>query len=127
MPNSFAIWGGGFAVTLLGGIDWLAAKQLYYWGDIDVHGFQILSKIRTCYPKIQSLLMDKATFRQYHTGDRGGDFNALELHNLTEQEDELYKTLLVENWRVEQEKVTGEGVAGAIMNLTRSGEQAIMI
>ena len=108
MPNSFAIWGGGFAVTLLGGIDWLAAKQLYYWGDIDVHGFQILSKIRTCYPKIQSLLMDKATFWQYQTDKRGGNFNALILINLNDEEEEIYNMLLAENWRVEQEKIDKE-------------------
>ncbi|CAN5468371.1 DUF3322 and DUF2220 domain-containing protein [soil metagenome] len=110
LPDSVAIWGGGFAVTLLGGIDWLADKQLYYWGDIDVHGFQILSLIREKYPAIQSLLMDAATFRKFYQGKHGKSFNALALTNLTDEESHLYDMLLIENWRLEQERVTEEWV-----------------
>jgi hypothetical protein len=110
IPNSLAIWGGGFAVNLLGGIDWLSEKQLFYWGDIDVHGFQILSQIRGHYPEIQSMLMDETAFIRFHRGGIGGDFLALELTNLTEPERRLYERLLVNNWRVEQERLEGNWV-----------------
>lgn len=50
-PDSIAIWGGGFAVTLLSGTDWLHDKQFYYWGDLDAHGFQILNQCRKLFPR----------------------------------------------------------------------------
>ncbi|MGM9507014.1 MULTISPECIES: Wadjet anti-phage system protein JetD domain-containing protein [Larkinella] len=117
IPNSLAIWGGGFAVNLLGGIDWLSEKQLFYWGDIDVHGFQILSQIRGHYPEIQSMLMDETTFIRFHRSGIGGDFLALELTNLTEPERRLYERLLVNNWRVEQERLEGNWVLEQLLTV----------
>jgi len=41
--------------------DWLAHCQVYYWGDIDTHGFAILDQLRAHVPHARSLLMDRAT------------------------------------------------------------------
>jgi hypothetical protein len=61
--SSVAIWsGGGFNISYLKGIQWLASKEIYYWGDIDEHGFLMLHQIRTYYPQTKSLMMDKQTF-----------------------------------------------------------------
>lgn len=109
-PDSLAIWGAGFAVTNLGGTNWLAHKQLYYWGDIDVHGFQMLTLFREHYPRAQSWLMDEATFRQHKTDQKGDAFNPLLLANLTPAEEQLYKHLLRTNARVEQERLGAEWV-----------------
>lgn len=102
---SIAIWGGGFAVNLLAEIKWFKDKKLYYWGDIDIHGFQILDQIRRYYPAIESFLMDEKTFNQYHCGEKGGMYNIVSLKNLTISEQALYEVVLKYNWRLEQEKV----------------------
>lgn len=114
VENSLAIWGGGFAVSLLAGAEWLHQKQLFYWGDIDVHGFRILAQIRTHFPAVESLLMDRTTFSRYHQGERGDKFLEHKVFNLTEEEAALYQLLLQTNARLEQEKITIQDVAVAI-------------
>jgi hypothetical protein len=104
--QSIAIWGGGFAVSLLAEISWFQDKKMYYWGDIDIHGFQILDQIRRYYPAIESLLMDENTFKKYHRGEMGGRYNIVSLNNLTHSEQALYEVVLKYNWRLEQEKIT---------------------
>ncbi|WP_151087272.1 Wadjet anti-phage system protein JetD domain-containing protein [Hymenobacter baengnokdamensis] len=112
--KAVAIWGGGFAVSLLAGADWLSGKQLFYWGDIDVHGFQILAQLRVHFPAAQSLLMDEGTFAQYHSGGTGGHFTPQTLAGLTSSEQQLYQTLLATNARLEQEKLPLRYVAIAV-------------
>jgi len=117
LENSLAIWGGGFAVSLLAGADWLAEKQLFYWGDIDAHGFQILAQLRAHYPAAQSVLMDAATLAAHHRGERGGEFQPAELPLLTIAEQALYQGLLCTNHRLEQEKLPLAYVAHRLANL----------
>ncbi len=105
VENGLAIWGGGFAVSLLAGAAWLAQKQLFYWGDIDIHGFQILAQIRGHYPAMQSLLMDYDTFSRYYQNGQGGNFTAHPLAHLTLAEAQLYQSLLLTNARLEQEQL----------------------
>jgi len=117
VPDAVAIWGGGFAVSLLAGADWLAEKQLFYWGDIDAHGFQILAQLRAHYPAAQSVLMDAATLAAHHRGERGGEFQPAELPLLTIAEQALYQGLLCTNHRLEQEKLPLAYVAHRLANL----------
>jgi len=39
----------------------LEKKDIVYWGDIDTHGFAILSRLRNHFPKVISILMDRQT------------------------------------------------------------------
>lgn len=112
--DAVAIWGGGFAVKLLAGADWLAGKQLLYWGDIDVHGFQILAQLRAHFPAAQSLLMDAGTLARYYKGGRGAAFVAQALPGLTAAEQALYQELLRTNARLEQEQLPAAWVAAAV-------------
>jgi hypothetical protein len=105
LSNSLALWGGGFAVNLLADVDWLKSKELYYWGDIDVHGFQILSQFRSHYPKAKSILMDNNTLQKYYENGKGGDFNVIPLDNLSNSELEVYEMVLENNLRLEQERI----------------------
>lgn len=118
-PNSIAIWGGGFAVTLLGGTDWLREKQLYYWGDLDAHGFLILNQFREHFPKTQSLLMDRATFdTNKHLITKGESTSQTELPHLTDQEQAIFQMINRNKWRIEQERLEEEWVGNvlALMN-----------
>ncbi|NOR71388.1 MAG: hypothetical protein GQ532_17115, partial [Methylomarinum sp.] len=36
-----------------------------YWGDLDTHGFAILSRLRHYYPQVKSILMDEKTLEQF--------------------------------------------------------------
>ncbi|MFJ7205226.1 Wadjet anti-phage system protein JetD domain-containing protein [Streptomyces sp. NPDC098789] len=71
MPDAIAILGSGYAAALLRHLPWLADVDLHYWGDIDTHGFAILSQVRARFPHTRSLLMDTATLlaHQEHWGE----------------------------------------------------------
>ena len=45
-PDVLAIFGGGYAIDLLPALPWIANQPLHYWGDLDTHGFAILSRLR---------------------------------------------------------------------------------
>jgi len=61
MADSLLIFGAGYGLDALAGVAWLQACRVYYWGDIDTHGFAILDQLRTHLPHAQSLLMDRET------------------------------------------------------------------
>ena len=61
VADSIVIFGLGYGIDSLTDAGWLASKQLYYWGDIDTHGFAILDRLRRFFPQVKSLLMDRAT------------------------------------------------------------------
>ena len=117
LKGAVAIFGSGFKVSLLKGIDWLENTNLVYWGDIDTHGFQILSQVRGYYPHIQSFLMDKKTFETfsvYHV--QGADTSVDNPVNLTSSEKSLYNLLFKTEGRnrLEQEKISQEYVLECI-------------
>jgi hypothetical protein len=110
LPSTIAIWsGGGFNISYLKDQQWLYGKKIFYWGDIDEHGFQILHQLRNYYKNAESMLMDKQTFEHFREfavdGPRSKSQN---LPLLNEEETHLYKhlkTLVVKN-RLEQEKIS---------------------
>ena len=61
VPDSLVIFGAGYGFEVLAGACWLHGCSLYYWGDIDTHGFGILDQLRARLPQVQSVLMDRAT------------------------------------------------------------------
>jgi hypothetical protein len=107
--QTLAVWsGGGFKVSHLKKAKWLAEKKIFYWGDLDVHGFQILHQIRTYYPHTQSLMMDKMTFEAFQEFVGNGETNDIEtLTSLSNHENDLYKLLKSRTTknRLEQEKI----------------------
>lgn len=65
VTGGVGIWGGGGAAEILTSVSWLERCELRYWGDIDVHGFHILARLRRSFPRIGSLMMDGATFEKF--------------------------------------------------------------
>lgn len=59
--DAMVIWGSGYAVPVLEPLSWLGGLEVVYWGDIDTHGFVILDRLRGMFPKVRSMLMDRAT------------------------------------------------------------------
>lgn len=87
------------------------ACELYYWGDIDTHGFAILDQLRGHFPHTQSLLMDQATLLA-HAQQWGSEPQALlrDLPRLNAEETALFNDLrdnrLRLNLRLEQERIS---------------------
>ncbi|SFI58952.1 Wadjet anti-phage system protein JetD domain-containing protein [Halpernia frigidisoli] len=105
MDNTIAIFGQGNAVTNIQNAKWLDDLTVLYWGDIDAHGFEILSRIRKHFKHTKSVLMDKSTFDKYFENDSGKPTTDTTTLNLTDNEKELYNLLKTNNWRLEQEKI----------------------
>lgn len=105
MNNTIAIFGSGFSVFNLKNVRWFENLKLFYWGDIDVQGFEILSQFRTYFPQTKSILMDKKTFDIYFEDDKGTPSNLSAKLKLTDEEQLLYEILKTNNWRLEQEKI----------------------
>lgn len=105
MDATIAIFGSGFSVHNLKNAQWLSTIELLYWGDIDVQGFEILSQFRAYFPHAQSMLMDQRTFQTFFEEHSGTPTSNSTKLNLTEEEQQLYQRLKINNWRLEQEKI----------------------
>ena len=65
--GSMVIFTLGYGVGSLAKAGWLKNKQIIYWGDLDTHGFEILSRLRGIFPHVESMLMDSATLAENRT------------------------------------------------------------
>jgi hypothetical protein len=117
LAGTMVVFGLGYGVSSLGEARWLGGKEIFYWGDIDTHGFAILSRLRGYFPRTRSILMDRETLMEFrHLWGREDDDKRCvsDLVNLNEAERELYLELkgnvLGENVRLEQERIAFEWV-----------------
>ncbi len=109
-PKSIIVFGGGKAVSNLSHISWLKTKHVYYWGDLDVEGFEILSILRKFKPDAISLMMDFDCFSRFSSEGlvEGKDSVKKLPPDLTEEETRLFehlKSLPRQSNRLEQEKI----------------------
>jgi hypothetical protein len=109
-PRAIVIFGRGYGFEFLTEVQWLQEKAIFYWGDIDTHGFAILSQFRSYLPTTKSLLMDVETFlsnRVHWTLESRP--SAAKLTHLTAEEALLYSDLQHHRYgdrlRLEQEYV----------------------
>lgn len=117
--DAIVIWGKGYAVSAIKDSLMLKSASLFYWGDLDAQGFEILSQFRGYFPQTQSLLMDKNTFDIYFENDSGTPSNVHADLNLTEEEMALYEYIKNNNYRLEQEKIPQSLVIEAIKNIRK--------
>jgi hypothetical protein len=110
LPGSMVIFGAGYGFDVLAGARWLRNRHIYYWGDIDTHGFAILDQLRAHLPQVQSLLMDRTTLLA-HAAQWGEELQPVlrDLPRLTVEEgalfDELRDNRLRVGVRLEQERI----------------------
>jgi len=110
LSGSMVIFGAGYGFEVLAGAQWLQQREIYYWGDIDTHGFAILDQLRAQLPHTQSLLMDRRTLLA-HAAQWGEEPQPLlrDLPRLTAAEralfDELRDNRLALRLRLEQERI----------------------
>lgn len=109
VPGGIALWsGGGFNVSYLKNINWLKFLQIYYWGDIDAHGFHILNQFRAYFPQTKSLMMDRQTLEDFLEPEHKAGPKVVPqlLPGLDAEESQLYQYLCKSSIRLEQEKIT---------------------
>lgn len=121
MKNSIGIFGSGFKVGSLKKATWLNDKEIYYWGDIDTHGLQILSQIKSYFPHTKSFMMDFETLNAFKgEWDKGEPTNVTNLPNLNSEELELFNFVKADNVdtiRLEQEKISQDFVLLSIAKI----------
>ncbi len=124
VEKSIVIWGHGFGVETICDVEWLKDKDIFYWGDLDAQGFQILSLLRSHFGQVKSFLMDRPTFDEFFEGDKGTPANIEKGLCLTPEENEMFLYLKENNFRLEQEKIPYEYTLAMIPNARRdSGEK----
>lgn len=117
-PSAIAMEGEGFGGKTAAAFPWLLeAPRLFYWGDIDAHGYEILDGWRADGVPVQSILMDPATLDTYEPYGTNTDQNGQPLRpttpkplpHLTSAERAVYHRLLDPMWsghrRIEQERI----------------------
>ena len=65
IPHTLAVFGEGRASQTLNRIEWLGQVRLFYWGDMDPYGYNILSALRSDFSGVQSILMNRDAFTRY--------------------------------------------------------------
>jgi len=110
VPQALVIFGAGYGFEALAAAAWLQRERIYYWGDIDTHGFAILNQLRGVLPQTLSFLMDQPTLL-HHRPLWGveAEPQTAELQHLTAAENMLYRQLVSNHWsvrlRLEQERI----------------------
>lgn len=118
-PESLVILGAGYGFSALSQASWLDGCDIHYWGDIDTHGFAILSQLRARLPQARSLLMDRETLlchrSQWVTEPSPARF---ESSRLTPAESSLLDDLISGKFgqqiRLEQERVAYSQLLAAL-------------
>jgi hypothetical protein len=125
--GSIVVFGEGYDVAKIAVAPWIREVPVYYWGDIDTHGFAILDLLRSKLPHVRSLLMDHATLHAHEAqwGEELGQVRR-DLAHLTRPERDLYDDLrdnrIRPNLRLEQELTRFrliESAVDTIVHVTR--------
>lgn len=124
--NAIVIFGAGYGWDALSRSSWLNNCSIYYWGDIDTHGFGILDQLRGHFDHVVSFLMDRATLDE-HASVWGSEDKPLrvDLHRLTSEESTLYDALrdnrIRPGLRLEQEHIGFHWLSHRLQHLDGAG------
>jgi hypothetical protein len=106
LPGTIVLFGAGDAAALLAAVGWLESCRVFYWGDLDSHGFETLSNLRRTFPRVSSILMDESTYSTHSVfAVSASPTRATERLNLNPAELALYETLVEKGKLLEQERI----------------------
>ncbi|XAS68104.1 Wadjet anti-phage system protein JetD domain-containing protein [Micrococcaceae bacterium Sec5.7] len=129
VPGGLAIYGGGYGFSSLQDAGWLRDCEVWYWGDLDTHGFRILDQLRAVHPHVVSVLMDQATLLAHRDiwGSEPAPSRAA-LGRLTAEESALYDALgsnqFGQSVRLEQELVRWDWASERLLGGGKTRGQA---
>lgn len=127
VADAIVIFGAGYGWEALARSHWLKNCAMYYWGDIDTHGFGILDQLRGHFDHVNSFLMDRATL-DAHAAVWGVEVKPLrvDLHRLTSEEKALYDDLrdnrIRAGLRLEQEHIGFRWLGNRLQGILGNGE-----
>ena len=105
------IGGMGYRVVeLIQNMKWISrVKNVYYWGDMDKNGFNILNRVYDVLPRVQSVLMDVETikniFLDVMVKDVERTYDEANYKNLFSSEYNAFEYLKEHDLRIEQEHI----------------------
>lgn len=106
--NTLALFGKGFQVGMLRQVAWLSHCEIFYWGDMDLHGMQILSLVRSIFSHTKALMMDHETWETFSEFRTEGSIAHYEsLNHLTREESIVVEKIRESSPknRLEQERI----------------------
>jgi hypothetical protein len=122
IAQSIVLFGSGYGFEMLRGAEWLSRCEVYYWGDIDTHGFAILDQLRASHEGVASFLMDRQTLMTHQA--LWGTEESQELRDLTRLTrdeaalfDDLRDNRLGTQVRLEQERIGFGWLEAALADL----------
>ncbi|NEO84574.1 MAG: hypothetical protein F6J87_10025 [Spirulina sp. SIO3F2] len=122
LAQSIGIFGSGYAVGQLKAAAWLQDCPIFYWGDLDVDGFKILSQLRSHFPQTLSVMMDQRTLETFQAFVVADTRASLEkLPHLTAAEQQLYEHLATTQQRLEQEHIHQRYVNAVLHEFSAGG------
>jgi len=122
LSDALIVFGSGYGFDALKQARWLDKRELYYWGDLDTHGFAILNQLRSILPQARSFLMDRHTLLAHRAAwSFEPQQEKRDLIHLSDEEAALYDDLrgnvLAGSLRLEQERIVFTDVLAAISKL----------
>lgn len=131
LDGAVAVFGNGSAVSsLVPQLPWIGAvPEVFYWGDVDARGLELLDELRRAGVPAASLLMDRATYDRFRALGTHTDAGGVVLRSreprptplLDCAERELYEGLTSADWdgprRVEQERIPFDAALAALRAL----------
>ncbi|MCE6995415.1 DUF2220 family protein [Saccharothrix sp. S26] len=118
LTGGIAVEGSGRGGTTAASFTWITdAPAVFYWGDIDPDGFEILAGFRAAGIPARSLLMNRAAYQRWERYGTSVDRHGKPLQprtpsptpHLTAEERSLYEDLCSPQWtrhrRIEQERI----------------------
>lgn len=125
LPGSVVIMQLGYGVDLLARLPWVVRAHCVYWGDLDTHGFAILSRARAYLPSLKSVLMDEQTLHSHRElwVEEKTQHGAETLPWLTDAEQAVYRGLRNQTWgqnvRLEQERIAWDTAWNKLQAISR--------
>lgn len=123
VADSICIWGHGFTATVFKSCSWFNKKESFYFGDLDEHGFLILSDFRKYFPSTKSFCMDSRTLKTFDSfRSKGKSLSGNFIpQNLTEEEKliftELHNSASNNRDRLEQEHISNDYIEDALWDV----------
>ena len=107
IADTLALLGAGDAVSLFRQMDWLRQFRIFYWGDMDTHGFAALSILRKHHPQTESMMMDIETYEHFRQfAEKAAPYTSNSELMLSHAETKIFRMLAAECKLLEQERIT---------------------
>jgi hypothetical protein len=103
--NELCLYSGGFSILSFKNNSYLRENSLFYFGDLDEHGFAIFSMFKDVYPNAKSIFMNMKCLMEFKKYKAEGKEYKGSLQNLNNEEETCFKYLKETNSRLEQEKI----------------------